>query len=350
MGPGSAVNAHVDAASAMLLPRIVRLAPNLHAVVFSLMKLIPARHILLAARRRGELPPGTVVVETTSGTFGLALALQSVLMGVRLVLVGDPVIGPGLRRRLVDLGARVEIVDRPAARGGIQAARLARLAEVRAELPATFCPEQYTNPDNPASYAVVAEQLTAALGVVDCVVGPVGSGGSLCGTVGALRAGSPHTVAVAVDTHHSTLFGHPDGPRPLRGIGNSVMPANLDHSAIDEVHWCTPAEAYTATRDAHRRYALFQGPTSGAALTVAHWWARRNPDAQCVVMLPDDGHRYLDTVYDDQWLAAQGLDLDAVATEPVDVAHPAEELSRWSRFRWGRRDLASLAAAGVAVP
>lgn len=333
---------------ARLLPKIVQLGENLYGAVFSLMKVVPARFILRRAMARGVLTPDTVIVETTSGTFGLALAMQAALLKRKLILVSDPVIDCHLNHRLVGLGATVEIVEQPAEHGGYQSARLRRLAEILGEQPNNFCPEQYSNPDNPASYAVVAEQLIEVLGTIDCLVGPVGSGGSMCGTVRALRQHTPHTLAVAVDTHHSTLFGQVDGHRLLRGLGNSLMPGNLEHEVFDEVHWCTPAEAYAATRWAHRHHALFQGPTSGAALLVARWWAARHPDARCVVMLPDEGHRYQSTVYNDEWIAEQGLTLGALPAAPVELPHPLVNSSTWSWFRWRRRDLRSvLAAAGL---
>ncbi|MFD9478344.1 MULTISPECIES: pyridoxal-phosphate dependent enzyme [Streptomyces] len=330
---------------ATLLPKIVRLGPTFYGAVFTLMKLVPARYILRRALDRGELEPGTVIVETTSGTFGLALAMEAALLKRELVLVSDPVIDAQLHRRLTDLGATVDIVEHPAREGGYQAARLARLAELRKRLPSSFCPEQYANPDNPASYSLVAEHLRETIGQVDCVVGPVGSGGSLCGTVRALRSHTPHTRAIGVDTHRSVLFGQTDGPRLLRGLGNSLLPANLDHRVLDEVHWCPPAEAFTTTRWAHRRHALFQGPTSGAALLAARWWAETNPDASCVVMLPDEGYRYLDTVYDDAWIAEQGVDLTAPTPDkPTEVSHPARMGESWSYYPWQRRSLETVLA------
>jgi cysteine synthase A len=330
-------SAFVEITQAQLLPRVVRLGPNLYGAVFTLMKLVPARYILRKALDRGELGRDTLIVETTSGTFGLALAMQAALLGRRLVLVSDPVIDANLCRRLTDLGTQVVICDRPLEAGGYQEARLQRLAQIRAEHPDSFCPDQYANPDNPASYAVVAEQLERTLGAVDCVVGPVGSGGSMCGTVRALRYSRPDVHAIGVDTHHSVLFGQPDSGRALRGLGNSLMPANLDHEIFDEVHWCTAAESFAATRDLHRAHALFQGPTSGAAFQSARWWAAHHPHARCLVMLPDEGYRYQETVYDDGWLAANGFAMADRPVEPLEVSDPARPAGSWSWYPWRRR-------------
>lgn len=327
---------YTEATEAYQLPRLVRLGPNLYGAAFTLMKLIPARYILRKAEQEGRLAPGTTVVETTSGTFGLALAMQTAQMGRPLVLVSDPVIDERLARRLVDLGAEVDRVPAAAGAvpGGYQAARLARLAQRQVELPASFCPEQYTNPDNPRSYAAVAELLLETLGQVDRLVGPVGSGGSMCGTSTYLRSVLPECRAVAVDTHGSVLFGHPDRSRELRGLGMSLQPANLDHRVFDEVHWVSAGAAYTATRELHRRHALFQGPTSGAAYLVARTLAAADPAALTVVMLPDEGHRYVDTVYDDGWLAGRDT---TVPAGPVPVGRPEDPAGPWTSFGWHRR-------------
>ena len=173
----------------------------------------------------------------------------------------------------------------------------------------------------------------------------------MCGTVSSLRTVLPECSAIAVDTHASVLFGHQDGHRELRGLGMSMMPANLDHSIFDEVHWCSASAAYAATRQLHQRHALFMGPSGGAAYLVARWWAAANPAALTVVMLPDEGYRYQDTVYDDNWLRTAGH-LDApVPDEPVAVAEPAQPGGPWTTFDWNRRSFADVMAgrAGAAV-
>lgn len=336
----------LESTEAYLLPRLIRLAPNLYAACFTLMKLVPARHILRRAMVAGLLGPDTVIVETTSGTFGLALAMQAVHLDRKLILVSDPVIDDRLLRRLTDLGTVVERVgaESSSQAGGYQTARLNRLAEIRAQQPDSFCPEQYTNPDNPRSYAVVAELMMEALGQVDCVVGPVGSGGSMCGTVTSLRSVLPECHAIGVDTPGSVLFGHPDRPRALRGLGMSVMPGNLDHRVFDQVHWCSASAAYAATRQLHQRHALFMGPTSGAAYLAARWWAGNNPDALTVVMLPDEGYRYADTVYDDEWMAAGGHRDIMLPAEPTRVDRPHLSGDEWSWYAWQRRSHAEVMA------
>jgi cysteine synthase len=330
---------------ALALPRLVRLRHNLVGLAFPLLKLLPARYIVRRALEEGEMAPGAPIAETSSGTFGLSLAMVARLQGHPLTLVSDPTIEPPLKRRLEDLGATVHVMTDPGPSGSWQRARLEFLDEHLAANPGTFCPRQYSNPHNPGSYAPCAEQLAHAAGPVDCLVGPVGSGGSLCGIASYLRLVFPELAVVAVDAHRSVIFGQSDARRTLKGIGNSIVPPNVDHSAIDLVHWVGAAEAYRATRELHREHGLFMGPTSGAAYLVADWWARRNPGALAAVVLPDEGYRYQDTVYDDLWLEEKGLRLDVLPREPVEWDRPRDGSDPWAFFRWGRRGYAEVTGA-----
>lgn len=334
---GPVINANfVDA---IALPRMVSLRPNLIGLVFPLMKLLPARFIIQKALEEKELRPGGLIAETTSGTFGLSLAMVARLRGHPLMLVSDPAIDPPLQRRLEDLGASVHIVREAGAAGGFQQARLEVLDKVLASNPGSFCPRQYSNPHNPGSYAPCAEQLAHAAGAIDCLVGTVGSGGSVCGISSYLRLILPELNVIGVDTHRSVIFGQSDAGsgRALRGLGNSLMPPNVDHTSFDWVHWVGAAEAFRATRQLHREHALYTGPTSGAAYLVADWWARNNPDSLTAVVFPDEGYRYQDTVYDDAWLEGKGLRLDVLPREPVEWERPHDGDDPWSFHRWGRR-------------
>lgn len=327
-----------DFPAAYEAPRIVRLAPNLHAVCFALMKLMPARFMLDRARDDGRLHPGGHIVETTSGTFGLGLAMLAAVRGYRLTLISAAsLIDAPFRRRLEQLGATVLVTDDPQGSGN-QRGRLARLESILEREPDAFWPRQYDNPDNPLAYSRLAEAIMRAIGRVDCLIGCVGSGGSLCGTTRFLRAVFPQLKAIAVDTHRSVLFGHPPGRRLLRGMGNSIMPANLDHGLIDEVHWVGALPAFAAARSLYRRHALHMGPTSGAAALVASWYARCEPAASTVVILADEGHRYRDTLYDDAWLAAlPGWPVaEPAAPRRLTRTEPASEAD-WTFLAWNRR-------------
>ncbi len=316
-------------------PRLAQLEPNLLAAVFSLMKLMPARFILDEAE---ALQPGGHIVETTSGTFGMALALLAASRGYRLTLVTTSTLTDARFKMLLEqTGATVIMLDDPLGNGD-QAGRLAVLQQILEQDPGAFWTRQYENPGNALGYARLAELLAAASVKIDILVGCVGTGGSLCGTGSFLRQVNPNLTIIAVDTHRSVLFGQPVGRRLLRGLGNSILPANLHHELIDKVHWVGAYPAFAETRRLLRRHGIFQGPTSGAAALVARWVAAEHPDARVAVILPDEGHRYLDTVYDDAWLATlPGWPVEqAPSPTTIEKIAPADEAS-WTRFGWNRR-------------
>lgn len=327
------------------LPRLIRVTDNLYAAAFTLMKLLPARYIVDRAEDEDVLTPGTPVIETSSGTFGLGLAMVCQLRGYPLTIVGDPVIDDDLRRRLEMLGARVEIVHDHGGPGGIQAARLARVEELRGERPDSFVPRQYDNPDNPAAYTAVGDLVSATLGPVDCLVGPVGSGGSTGGLAASLRLANPGLHLVGVDTPGSIIFGAAEGPRLLRGLGSSIIPGNVDHPAYDEIHWVAPSEAFDATHGLYRTHGLFMGPTSGASFQVAAWWAARNPYDTVLMVLPDEGYRYQSTVYNDTWLRENDAVPAANPEGPRLVEHPGDVGDTWTRMMWARRGYEAVVGA-----
>jgi cysteine synthase len=296
------------------------------------MKARAAVSMLLGARERGELRPGAPVVESTSGTLGVGLAFAGQALGHPIVLVCDTELEPSMRRLLRTYGAQLELVDRPAAEGGWQAARLARLRALLALLPDAYWPDQYNNPDNTAGYASLADEITARLDHLDILVCSVGTGGHSAGIVRPLRGRWPGLRLIGVDATGSTIFGQPARPRLMRGLGSSIHPRNVAYGAFDEVHWVGPAEAADSCRRLARGSFVSGGWSTGAVALVAAWAARVHPGAVVATVFPDGPHRYLGTVYDDDFATAHGVDLARAATRPVQIAHPrAAEATGWAR-------------------
>ncbi|GAA2504625.1 hypothetical protein GCM10023100_13500 [Actinocorallia cavernae] len=290
-----------------------------------------ARNIIREARRLGTLRPDAPVVESSSGTMALGVALVGRSLGHEVHIVTDPRIDPVTLAKLRALGCRVHIVEAMTSHGW-QSARLERLAELMAELPGAFWPQQYTNPDNPGAYRELAGELLADLGHIDTVVGAVGSGGSLCGTSRALRESLPGVKVVGVDCVGSALFGQPDVPQRLQsGLGNSLLPKNLDRSLIDEVHWLNDHEAFAATRDLAREQQIFAGNTSGSVYRVLGDLAERaEPGSRIVGIMPDRGDRYADTVYSDEHWDTHRLH-ELPAPEGPSVIPVGQTALSWSR-------------------
>lgn len=329
-----------------ILPSLVGLRKNSVGASFSLMKLLPARVMVDAATRDGRLPErGGLIAESSSGTFGLGLALIARPRAHRLIIVTD-CLDRCLEGQLSTLGVEVHFVP-PRPGLNIQEARLARLREILAENPKAFWPEQYVNPRNPGAYDHLASYLATAIGPIDILVGSVGSGGSMSGTTAALRRRGHNVRAVGVDTPGSVLFGARNGDRKLGGLGSGMPMGNLDHTQFDEVHWVSAAVAHQNAHSLYSQHGLFKGPTSGAAHAVGDWLARQHPEQRVVTILPDDGYRYVDTVYSASWQREMGYLKTEIPRKPVDIAHPDEidDEDHWLRFIWGRRSIGDVSGA-----
>lgn len=267
-----------------------------------------AKQAVLAARESGQLAPGAPIVESSSGTMALGVALVGAALGHPVHIVTDPRIDRVTLAKLRALGARVHIVERMTGHGW-QSARLELLDSLLIDLPGAFCPRQYSNPDNPLAYRALAGELRADLPRIDILVGTVGSGGSLCGTARALRPHFPGLRVVGIDCVGSVLFGQPDWPgRRQSGLGNSLLPPNLDPSVIDEVHWLNDREAFESARLLAAEQQIFAGNTAGSVYRVLGHLSRSEPAGTVIAgILADRGDRYFGTVYDDDFWHADGL-------------------------------------------
>ncbi|MFB7542970.1 PLP-dependent cysteine synthase family protein [Streptomyces zaomyceticus] len=291
-----------------------------------------ALHMVEQARRRGELRPGAPIVESTSGTLGLGLALAGVLHGHPVHVVTDPGLEPIVQRMLAAHGAQVHVVREPSPHGGWQQARMDRVAELLLSLDGSWWPNQYGNPDNPDAYTGLAAELSGQLDRIDVLVCAVGTGGHSAGISRALRAtGSPALELVGVDSVGSTVFGLPAGERLMRGLGSSIHPGNVDHGAFDEIHWVGPAEAVRAARRLASRHFATGGWSVGAVALVAGWLARTRPrGTRIAAVFPDGPQRYFDTVFNDEFCAAHGLLSGPVREDPAGY-EPGTPVDGWTR-------------------
>ncbi|CAM2780980.1 hypothetical protein BST27_02280 [Mycobacterium intermedium] len=297
------------------------------------MKDRPALHMVERARARGDLAPGAAIIESTSGTLGLGLALAGQVYGHPVTLVTDPGLEPIISRMLAAYGARVDMVTEPHPVGGWQQARKDRVAELLAADPGAWNPNQYSNPDNVTGYRSLAMELIAQLGRVDVLVCSVGTGGHSAGVARVLREFNPAMRLIGVDTIGSTIFGQPASSRLMRGLGSSIFPDNVDYGAFNEVHWVAPAEAVWTARELAANHYASGGWSVGAVGLVAKWAARNLPsDATIAAVFPDGPHRYFDTVYNDEYCEEHGLLAGPPADEPDQIASPAEAVvTRWTR-------------------
>ena len=253
-----------------------------------------ARCMLDGAEARGSLRPGGTIIEPTSGNTGIGLAALGVSRGYKVILTMPDNMSKERRMLLRAYGA--ELVLTPAATGMAGAiAEAERLAE---EIPNSFIPGQFDNPDNPAAhYATTGPEIWRdTAGSLAWFVAGVGTGGTLTGTGRYLKEQDVGIRIMAIEPADSPLLsGGKAGPHGLQGIGANFIPKNLDRSLIDEICTVTTEEAYHAARALAATEGILAGISSGAALHGATRLAQRpeNKERNIIVLLPDTGERYL---------------------------------------------------------
>ena len=248
------------------------------------------------AERRGLLSPGSTIIEPTSGNTGIGLALAASLRGYRTVIVMPETMSAERRRLLAAFGAQIVLTD--GARG--MAGAIEKAAELAAKTPGSFMPGQFENPANPESHYLTTgpEIWEDTDGRVDLLVAGVGTGGTLTGAGRYLKEKDPRIKIIAVEPASSpVLSGGEAGPHGLQGIGAGFVPKALDAQLIDAVVRVRDEDAYAMGRRLAREEGVFAGITSGAAVFAAAKISKlpENAGKTAVVILPDDGGRYLST-------------------------------------------------------
>ena len=255
-----------------------------------------AASMIDAAESQGLIRPGTLIVEPTSGNTGIALAFICAARGYRLCLTMPETMSVERRKLLKHLGA--ELVLSEGAKG--MKGAIAAAEEIVSREGDVFMPNQFANPANPDIHRrTTAEELWRdTQGRADIFVAGVGTGGTITGVAGAIKARKPAFRAVAVEPEESAvLSGGAPGPHRIQGIGAGFVPEVLDRGLIDEVVTVGSEAALETARQLAKMEGILCGISSGAAVSAALRVARR-PESRgkiIVVLLASTGERYIST-------------------------------------------------------
>ncbi len=255
-----------------------------------------ALQMILDAEAQGILKPGAAIIEPTSGNTGIGLAWVGVARGYRVILTMPETMSVERQNLIRAYGA--EIVLTEGAKG--MAGSIAKAEELRDSMENAVILGQFDNMANPAAhYRTTGPEIWSATeGKLDVYLATVGTGGTLSGTAKYLKEQNPAIYAVAVEPAASPLLsGGTAAPHKIQGIGANFIPKTLDRDIYDEVLTVTDEEAMETANDLAKTEGLLVGISSGAALAAAVKLANR-PDMtgkRIVIVLPDDGQRYLST-------------------------------------------------------
>jgi cysteine synthase A len=267
-----------------------------------------AAAMILDKIESGVLEPGrSVVVESSSGNLAIGLAQICRYYGLRLICVVDAMTTEQNLAilRAYDVGLDI-VTDPDPETGEFLSVRKQRVREIVESTPNAYSPNQYSNPLNPKAHERTMAEIADALnGRVDYLFVATSTTGTLTGCANYVRQHGLNTTLVAVDAAGSVLYGGESGRRLIPGHGASLVPDLLDPSVPDRVVHVTDLDCVVGCRRLVHREAILAGGSSGATVAALERLRGQIPaGATCVLIFPDGGDRYVDTVYSDSWVSS----------------------------------------------
>ncbi len=292
----------LDAIGATPLVRLTRIAPEQMELFAKVEWYGPTgsvkdriyAHMLTRAEERGDLRPGMTIVECTTGNAGIACAAVAAIKGYACVIVMPE--GMSEERKKMIQGYGAELVLTPGAGTDIDLA-MARMRELIATEPDRyFVPAEFENPDNPDAQLASGEEIWEQTGgTIDAVVAAQGTGGWITGVSRALKAHDPSIRAYAVEPAECPLISEQRwGTHGVPGIGDGIIPRNLDLALMDGIVTSSTGEALDMARRLAREEGLLCGPSSGINVASALKVREKHPEFRTIVtVIADTGQRYL---------------------------------------------------------
>lgn len=258
-----------------------------------------AYQMLTDAEARGLIGPDSIIVEPTSGNQGIGLALCGAVRGYRTVIIMPDSVSVERRKLVRHYGAEVVLVHDDGNIGECIDECLATAMRMAKEDPRVFIPQQFENPANPMAHRhhTGLEILEQVAGPIDGFCSGIGTGGTITGIGETLRALNPQLEIWAVEPEHAAILaGGTIGTHLQMGIGDGVIPGNLNRDIYDHIYIVTDDEAIETARSLARLEGLMCGISSGTNVAAARQLAKKlGPGKTVVTVLPDTAERYFST-------------------------------------------------------
>ncbi|RMO94935.1 Pyridoxal-5'-phosphate-dependent enzyme, beta subunit:ornithine cyclodeaminase/mu-crystallin [Pseudomonas syringae pv. philadelphi] len=311
------------------------------------IKLKTAVGLINDVQARGLLGPETILIESSSGNLGVALAMICAERGIAFTCVVDPNSSSHNIRMMRSYGAEVIQVENPDANGGFLGTRIALIRHKVASDRRYVWLNQYENPANPRAHSrTTASSISRHFGHVDYLFVGAGTTGTLMGCIQHFQRHHPATKIIAVDSVGSVTFDTPAGRRFIPGLGTSQRPPIFDSGGIHALEMVPEARTVAMCRILARSKGLLVGGSTATVIAAVHAWRERiEPGSMVVALSPDWGERYLDTLYDDHWVEQRfgrdvlnmtladlsGSTAIPCGSGPGDVTgEPAQDFSSWT--------------------
>jgi len=295
------------------LVRLNRLFPENQLKIFGKMEAFnpggsikdrTALQLITHAMENGELKKGDTVVESSSGNMAIGLAQTCKYFGLNLEVVVDPMVNSQNVKIIKAYGGRVNYVTKPALEGGFLQARLDRVQDILSANPRSFWTNQYGNRQNPTAHKQTMHEIVKDLGYApDYLFVATSTCGTLMGCSEYIQKNKLKTKVVAVDAAGSVIFGTPAKARKIPGHGAGRESQFLIRESIFDVVHINDTECVTGCHKLLNREAILCGGSSGAVVSAVQKKASSLPHGVTIAMiLCDRGERYLDTIYNPDWV------------------------------------------------
>lgn len=262
-------------------------------------------NMMLNALQTGKINQDSVIIESSSGNLGIALAQVCLLLHLKFICVVDVKTTESNKRLLKAYGAEIDCVTEPDPETGeYLVARIKRVNQLLNEIPNSYRPNQYANIHNPEGHRPAMEEIIDSLGYApDYVFCAVSTCGTIRGYREYIQKHDLYTKLIAVDAVGSVIFGAKRGKRLLPGHGAAVVPALYYDGIADDYIQLTDSECVIGCRRLLKREGIFAGGSTGAIVRgIEKYMNNIFSGASVVFVVHDRGERYLDTVYSDEWV------------------------------------------------
>jgi len=265
-----------------------------------------ALKMLERAIESGQIHQATTIIESSSGNMAIGLAQACAYFGLRLICVVDAKTTTQNRRILRAYGAEVDVVTEVDLESGeLLQGRLKRVEHLLRTIADSFCPNQYKNPYNARAHHKTMQEIADFLhNRVDYLFCSTSTCGTIRGCSEYISNNGLRTKVIAVDAVGSVIFGGESSKRLIPGHGAAVRPALFKEGMAERCVHVTDLDCVVGCRRLVQKEGILAGGSSGAVLSAVRKMAQEIPDgANSVVILPDRGERYLETIYSDEWVA-----------------------------------------------
>jgi cysteine synthase A len=254
--------------------------------------------------KTAKINANTIVIASSSGNMAIALASICKLLKIKFIPVLDPNVNKDYETLLELISYKIVKVTERDETGGYLLTRIDTVNKMCTATLNSFCADQYGDPYNFKGYYGLGGEITNAFKKLDYIFIAVSSSGSITGISRSVKEKMPDVKIIGVDVEGSVIFGQPAQKRYISGIGASQIPRIIKNALIDDVVIVSQENIIAGCKKLLDEQMIFAGASSGAVYFAANNYLTNldlNPSTVALLIFPDRGHAYLDTIYNKEW-------------------------------------------------